>query len=170
MGKIPLKELQDIARRSKSVSDVYRSLEIPLRGAKYHVFYKRVAVEGIDITHFEGVPDFQKTSRDVSSKKGKVRRTRTLQPSRSKRTGAEVFGHRLCSDCSEPIATASRRCPPCAKVARRKVRRPSLEVLRKELKTKSYLQLGRKYGVSDNAIRKWFKLAGEKPPRKRKGV
>jgi hypothetical protein len=46
----------------------------------------------------------------------------------------------------------------CFKYTLRKVKdRPSQEQLLVELKTTSYVQLGRKYGVSDNAIRKWLK-------------
>ena len=40
-------------------------------------------------------------------------------------------------------------------VSRRKVSRPSYEQLKKEIKIFGYLKTGRKYGVSDNAIRKW---------------
>lgn len=40
---------------------------------------------------------------------------------------------------------------------RRKVERPSIEILLKEVKELGYSAVGRKYGVSDNAIRKWIK-------------
>jgi very-short-patch-repair endonuclease len=39
----------------------------------------------------------------------------------------------------------------------RKVERPSYEQLKKEIEETSYCAVGRKYGVSDNAIRKWIK-------------
>jgi 5-methylcytosine-specific restriction endonuclease McrA len=39
----------------------------------------------------------------------------------------------------------------------RKVERPELEVLLKEIKEMGYSATGRKYGVSDNAVRKWIK-------------
>jgi len=46
----------------------------------------------------------------------------------------------------------------CSKIKLRKVKdRPSKEQLLKELKESNYCALGRKYGVSDNAIRKWLK-------------
>lgn len=45
-----------------------------------------------------------------------------------------------------------------AKLKMRKVERPSKEILEKEINDGiSYLQLGKKYGVSDNAIKKWAK-------------
>jgi hypothetical protein len=43
------------------------------------------------------------------------------------------------------------------KTRKRKVERPSYEVLLEEIKNNSFLAMGRKYGVSDNAIRKWIK-------------
>jgi len=39
----------------------------------------------------------------------------------------------------------------------RKVERPTTEVLQEEIKNTSFVQLGKKYSVSDNAVRKWCK-------------
>ncbi len=39
----------------------------------------------------------------------------------------------------------------------RKVVRPALEILLKDVQELGYLQTGKKYGVTDNAIRKWIK-------------
>lgn len=39
----------------------------------------------------------------------------------------------------------------------RRVERPSIEQLLEEVKRLGYAGTGRKYGVSDNAIRKWLK-------------
>lgn len=40
---------------------------------------------------------------------------------------------------------------------RRKVERPDYEILKNEISENGYSATGRKYGVSDNAIRKWIK-------------
>lgn len=40
---------------------------------------------------------------------------------------------------------------------KRKVQRPPLDVLKKEIDELGYSATGRRYGVSDNAIRKWIK-------------
>jgi transposase-like protein len=40
---------------------------------------------------------------------------------------------------------------------RRKVERPSYEQLLGELREMSWVAIGRKYGVSDNAVRKWLR-------------
>lgn len=46
----------------------------------------------------------------------------------------------------------------CHKKSLRKIDRPSKEQLINELAESNYVQVGKKYGVSDNAIRKWLKL------------
>ena len=47
----------------------------------------------------------------------------------------------------------------CMALDKRKVERPSKKQLEQELKTTSLRQLGIKYGVSDNAVRKWAKTS-----------
>lgn len=49
------------------------------------------------------------------------------------------------------------QCRKCGQKARRKVTRPDLNILRIEVKEMGFSSVGRKYGVSDNAIRKWLK-------------
>ena len=41
---------------------------------------------------------------------------------------------------------------------RRKVDRPEYAVLIKEISESGFVSVGKKYGVSDNAIRKWVKF------------
>jgi transposase-like protein len=40
----------------------------------------------------------------------------------------------------------------------RRVKRPPYEQLLAEIEATSYCAVGRKYGVSDNAVRKWVKF------------
>lgn len=47
----------------------------------------------------------------------------------------------------------------------RKVERPNRKELKKLIRTKSFLEIGRMFNVSDNAIRKW--CDAEKLPRKK---
>lgn len=57
--------------------------------------------------------------------------------------------------------------PKTSNFESRKVKdRPSRERLKEEIRSNSFLTLGKKYGVSDNAIRKWCK-AYELPYKKR---
>ncbi len=46
----------------------------------------------------------------------------------------------------------------CSKIRARKVERPTYEDLILELKEGNYCSVARKYGVSDNAVRKWIKF------------
>ena len=43
----------------------------------------------------------------------------------------------------------------CSGFNRRKMSRPSKNELQKDINTMSWLSIGKKYGVSDNAVRKW---------------
>jgi HNH endonuclease len=64
--------------------------------------------------------------------------------------------HRHCSEkCWGVVASAARRGVPHP--ARRKVERPSHEQLMADVASMSLLAVGRKYGVSDNAVRKWIR-------------
>ncbi len=45
----------------------------------------------------------------------------------------------------------------CYSCCKRKVERPSKKELEKDLSQMSWLSIGKKYGVSDNAVRKWAK-------------
>lgn len=48
-------------------------------------------------------------------------------------------------------------CKECSSISKRKVIRPEYEDLIKDVSENGYSSVGRKYGVSDNAIRKWIK-------------
>ncbi len=64
--------------------------------------------------------------------------------------------HRYCSDkCWGTIASAQKTGVPQPWL--RKVERPSREQLLKELSEMSMVKVGAKYGVSDNAVRKWLR-------------
>jgi hypothetical protein len=60
-------------------------------------------------------------------------------------------------ECGAEKAKRSDNCQTCSKIKQRKVERPSQEQLIKEIEELGYCGVGRKYGVSDNAIRKWVK-------------
>ncbi len=64
-----------------------------------------------------------------------------------------------CSECKKEMNQAVKTglCMSCYHFTRRKVERPSHEVLVAELAQSNYSAMGRKYGVSDNAIRKWLR-------------
>jgi hypothetical protein len=75
-------------------------------------------------------------------------RVRTIRLNSIIKTGScpicniEVYGTKYCSI-------------ECANKSQRRVSRPSKEQLCEDIKQENWSALGRKYGVSDNAVRKW---------------
>jgi len=59
--------------------------------------------------------------------------------------------------CGKEKYYKSKKCIKCQQISRRKVKRPPYEQLIKEIKETNHCAVGRKYGVSDTAIRKWIK-------------
>jgi hypothetical protein len=77
-------------------------------------------------------------------------------------------GEQACLRCGTPFLPRAARQRYCSRAcgqrapgrsgpqpARRRVQRPPYEQLVREIEALGYLAVGRKYGVSDNAIRKW---------------
>ncbi|MEX2603030.1 MAG: HNH endonuclease [Gracilimonas sp.] len=64
-------------------------------------------------------------------------------------------------DCGKEIRRGSTQCHKCHSVQQRKVKRPSREQLLFDIHELGYSGTGRRYGVSDNAVRKWLKKSGE---------
>lgn len=62
-----------------------------------------------------------------------------------------------CIDCDNEIWNTSVRCTECYNLKSRKVARPTYEQLLEDKQTLNMVQIGKKYGVSDNSIRKWLK-------------
>jgi len=76
----------------------------------------------------------------------------TFSGKNNKRLKKENF----CS-CGCKINNKSLRCVGCSEVSKRKVVRPTYNQLLEEIETLGYVGTGKKYGVSDNSIRKWKK-------------
>lgn len=75
-----------------------------------------------------------------------------------------------CSMCGTPITLYSKTglCQKCWNLKKRKIEHPSREVLKDMIRTLSFAEISRKYGVSDSAIRKWCEM--ENLPRKKKDI
>ena len=81
--------------------------------------------------------------------RGRANKNKILNPDKTKY---------FCLDCqTELYDCKALRCVKCSQIAQRKTERPSKEVLLSDVKNLGYSGTGRKYGVSDNAIRKWLK-------------
>lgn len=68
----------------------------------------------------------------------------------------------FCSSCGKQITSDSKSglCKNCQAKTTRVVERPSAEELVKLLKETNFTQVGKKFGVTDNAIRKWCRNYG----------
>jgi hypothetical protein len=69
---------------------------------------------------------------------------------------AKVFKNE-CTVCCKKTNNAKYCSPNCKTIGQRKVLRPSIEELEHYMKTMSMVAIGKMYGVSDNAIRKWLR-------------
>jgi len=72
-----------------------------------------------------------------------------------------------CLDCEDEISRVSKRCKKCSgnnqAYSMRKVKdRPTKGELKKLIDTMTWVAIGQKYEVSDNAVRKWARSYGLK--------
>ena len=73
-----------------------------------------------------------------------------------------------CKDCGVLVSKGKDRCLKCAGFINRKVERPTREELKRLIRTKPFTQIGKLYGVNDNAIRRW--CDAENLPRRKKDI
>lgn len=65
---------------------------------------------------------------------------------------------KLCKKCGKPLSSnRSEICRLCAHENQRRCEWPTREELKQKIRTSSFLQIGKEYNVSDNAVRKWCK-------------
>lgn len=65
-----------------------------------------------------------------------------------------------CPECGKIILGSSTYCIKCAQLKARTIKRPNRDELKKMIRTENFTSIGKKYNVSDNAIRKWCKSEG----------
>jgi hypothetical protein len=95
----------------------------------------------------------------LSRKKSK-NKPETKQDSKqdSKPNRIRVVGTGRCNECGIPIERRAVKCRDCHCISTRKIKdRPSLEQLENDLEELPMTKIGEKYGVSDNAVRRWIK-------------
>lgn len=65
---------------------------------------------------------------------------------------------KLCKNCGRPLSSNnSEICQLCVHKKQRVCEWPSREELKEKIRNKPFLQIGKEYNVSDNAVRKWCK-------------
>lgn len=70
--------------------------------------------------------------------------------------------HKLkyCPTCGKIITNKAELCEECSALQRRKVERPSREELKALIRSTPFLTIGKQFGVTDNAVRKWCDAYG----------
>lgn len=69
----------------------------------------------------------------------------------------ETKQRKLCKMCGSPISSGAEYCVQCAHINSRVSERPNREQLKELIRQLPFTQIGKKFGVTDNAIRKWCK-------------
>lgn len=83
-------------------------------------------------------------------------RSRNCRNCRKKSNNIRCYSK--CKYCDGKCSFGKNRCEKCYRLQSRKVERPPYEQLKEEVEELGYSAVGRKYGVSDNSIRKWIKI------------
>jgi protein-arginine kinase activator protein McsA len=85
-------------------------------------------------------------------------------PSSPKKRPSLKNNHVICYNCKKTFQRTHFAqkfcCTECYGLYSRKVDRPTKNQLKKEIKENTWVNIGKKYGVSDNAVRRWAKNYG----------
>lgn len=101
-------------------------------------------------------PNCHSQTEGWSGKKGRTGITKPIYKKNKPKLRKARKVHQ-CIDCQKKVQRRSTRCSSCYAIQNRKANRPKRELLLREVDMIGYSAVGRKYGVSDNAVRKWVK-------------
>lgn len=85
-----------------------------------------------------------------------IEKIRKMHRKGHNRRSDHYSNNKVCS-CGKPITNGAYNCPKCFNEKKRKIIRPNVKTLQKNIKMLGFVGTGKLYGVSDNAIRKWIK-------------
>lgn len=119
---------------------------------------KNTSLSGIEIANKYNISDQMVSDINTGkswhdSEESYPLRTRTITRTRTRNLAEGAKNY--CPNCGCEIMKKSSFCVKCSGKNNRKVERPSKELLLEKIYNSSFLAVGREYGVSDNAIRKW---------------
>ena len=75
---------------------------------------------------------------------------------------------KYCKRCGKEIDRKATHCVECRYIVSRTCDRPSREELKNLIRTITFVEIGKRYGVTDNAIKKW--CDGYSLPRKKSDI
>jgi len=90
---------------------------------------------------------------EITIKKEKIKEKKQ----RVEKSKSKIKKEYICKYCGNSCTWRKDRCESCYHIQSRKVERPSLEQLKDDVEKLGYTGTGKKYGVSDNSVRKWLK-------------
>ena len=73
---------------------------------------------------------------------------------------AKIHPNTICPKCGKRKDYHAKLCVHCYRVSTRKVERPSKDKLLELVNSMPFTQVGKMFGVSDNAVRKWCRAYG----------
>ncbi len=100
--------------------------------------------------------------KDGNRQNNNISNLRLLCPNCHTQTETYSMGQRkskkyFCVNCNDEITKGQIHCHSCSNKLRRKTEWPDKETLQQLVITTPMTQIGRQFGVSDNAVRKWCK-------------
>lgn len=83
---------------------------------------------------------------------------------------AKTKKENFCTNCGTPISSSATLCNKCNHLLNQRVveNRPTREELKNMIRNETFVEIGKKYNVSDNAVRKWCDF--ENLPRTKKEI
>lgn len=93
---------------------------------------------------------------DTYSGKSLKKEIKTKIRHKKEKTKKEIKTKKGICECGKEIMNYSKRCIECNNKYQRRVERPSYKNIMIDVKKYGYRKTGEKYGVSDNAVRKWI--------------
>lgn len=146
--EIPDEVFVQALKDNTSIHKALKQLNLSSAGGNYERAYKLIRKYNLE--------HLKEKEKEEKEKKNTEKKPKEKQKKYCERCGKEITSRAL------------KYCEECAHYIQRKVERPSREILKKEIRNESFLAIGRKYGVTDNTIRKWCKA--ENLPYKKKEI
>lgn len=152
-----LSNIQEAVSKADSYSETLRIMNIPTSGRNTDTLKRKIEEYNINIDHFTFSKQYKNGSENLIMLCPNCHSQTENFCGNSNKNPIKYY----CKDCGAEISRGSTYCPKCAHIHAQKIERPSKEQLLNDFKElKSFTQVGNKYNVTDNAVRKWYTSYG----------